>query len=135
MGRILVTGGAYQGKTDWVNNKYRDIIWVKSADDMTDTDNKIHIPAINNLHLLAKKWAGNKTEAEHLLKILTEMDNWIVVSDEIGSGIVPVDKSERLWREETGRLLCRIAAISDEVYRVQLGIPVLIKGVNDGGRD
>ena len=50
-----------------------------------------------------------------------------VISDEIGNGIVPNDPLEREWREETGRLLRRIAKDADRVVRVVCGLPQVIK--------
>ena len=53
--------------------------------------------------------------------------NCIVVSDEVGCGVVPIDREERLWREKVGRALCVIAQASDSVTRVICGIGVKIK--------
>lgn len=58
---------------------------------------------------------------------MTNVDGWLVISNEIGSGIVPIDKKDRLWREQTGRMLTKIASQADEVYRVFSGIPQKIK--------
>lgn len=51
----------------------------------------------------------------------------VVVADEIGCGIVPMDAGERAWREAVGRGLCRIAQASERVTRVCCGIGVVIK--------
>ena len=51
----------------------------------------------------------------------------VFISDEIGSGIVPMDPLDRRWREVTGRILIQIAAESDEVIRLFCGIPQVIK--------
>lgn len=51
----------------------------------------------------------------------------ILITDEIGCGIVPVDPFERMYREETGRICCRIAAGSKEVWRVCCGLGQRIK--------
>ena len=50
-----------------------------------------------------------------------------IVSDEIGSGIVPTDAFERAWRENTGRALCVIASRADQVTRVVCGVGMRIK--------
>ena len=52
----------------------------------------------------------------------------IVIADEIGCGIIPLEKSDRIYREALGRFLCDLAAISDTVIRVTCGIPTFIKG-------
>ena len=50
-------------------------------------------------------------------------------TDEIGYGIVPVDRMEREYREQTGRVCTRLAAYSEKVYRVMCGIGQVIKEV------
>ena len=52
----------------------------------------------------------------------------VIIINEIGAGIIPLEKSERIWREETGRAGCILAENSAEVVRVICGIPVKIKG-------
>ena len=59
---------------------------------------------------------------EQLLEeLLAGPKNRVLVTDEIGCGIVPAEAFERLYREETGRLCCRIAGeacgLNDEVGR------------------
>ena len=46
----------------------------------------------------------------------------VVTADETGCGIVPLDPELRIIREETGRLLCRMARQSDQVWRVTCGL-------------
>ena len=59
---------------------------------------------------------------------ISHMDDKILIGDEIGSGIVPVDPFERLWRDETGFLYQFLAARADLVDRVWAGIPSRLKG-------
>ena len=61
---------------------------------------------------------------EYLLNYNPEL---IVLCDEVGSGVVPIDREERIWRETVGRLCCRMAEEADEVYRVFCGIPMRLK--------
>ncbi len=51
----------------------------------------------------------------------------VIVTDEIGGGIVPISGEERNWREETGRTCCCMAALSEQVWRVVCGIGTRIK--------
>lgn len=51
----------------------------------------------------------------------------VIVSDEIGSGIVPISAEERAWRQAVGRALCIIAQHAQSVTRVVCGIGVRIK--------
>ena len=51
----------------------------------------------------------------------------ILITDEIGYGIVPIDPFERGYREETGRICCLLAERSEEVWRVCCGIGTQLK--------
>ncbi|MBQ6597406.1 MAG: bifunctional adenosylcobinamide kinase/adenosylcobinamide-phosphate guanylyltransferase [Lentisphaeria bacterium] len=51
----------------------------------------------------------------------------VVVADEVGSGVVPVDAGERAYREAVGRALCVIAREAEAVTRCVCGIGVRIK--------
>lgn len=52
----------------------------------------------------------------------------IVVSNEVGLGIVPDNKMAREFRDHAGRLHQRIAASADEVFLVAAGLPLRMKG-------
>ncbi|MCD7842280.1 MAG: bifunctional adenosylcobinamide kinase/adenosylcobinamide-phosphate guanylyltransferase [Lachnospiraceae bacterium] len=52
----------------------------------------------------------------------------IIVSNELGYGVVPMEKGDRLWRETVGRVCTRLAVHSDEVVRVVCGIGIWLKG-------
>ena len=62
------------------------------------------------------------------LEFTKNLDMPIVIMNEIGSGIIPLDKSEREWREISGRAGCIIADKAIEVVRVCCGIATVIKG-------
>ena len=51
----------------------------------------------------------------------------ILVSNEVGSGIVPMDPVSRLFADEQGRLNQRIAAACDRVTLVAAGLPLVLK--------
>ena len=51
----------------------------------------------------------------------------ILVTEEIGSGIIPLDPLERRYRETAGRVCCRLAQDADQVWRVCCGIGRRIK--------
>lgn len=64
---------------------------------------------------------------DRILRIAEDPGHTVFISDEIGNGIVPMDASDRLWRDVTGKVLIRLAAESDEVIRVCCGIGQRIK--------
>ena len=56
-----------------------------------------------------------------------DIPDCIVICDELGCGVVPMDFEDRAWRERTGRLLCDLAAKATRVDRVFCGIPMRLK--------
>ncbi|MCR2044344.1 bifunctional adenosylcobinamide kinase/adenosylcobinamide-phosphate guanylyltransferase [Anaerosalibacter massiliensis] len=60
-------------------------------------------------------------------KINDENYNLVLVTNEIGSSLVPESHIGRVFRDVQGRVNQRIASISNEVYLVCCGIPVKIK--------
>lgn len=64
-----------------------------------------------------------------LLRTLTGASAPIVlVSNEVGLGIVPENRMARDFRDHAGRLHQQIAAQADEVYFVAAGLPLKMKG-------
>ena len=59
---------------------------------------------------------------------LWRLTDKILIGDEVGAGIVPMDPFERLWRDETGFVYQTIAARADIVDRVWAGLPARLKG-------
>ncbi len=51
----------------------------------------------------------------------------IMVTNEVGSGLVPATKLSRLYRDALGRINCHAAALSDKVFAMTCGIAVEIK--------
>ena len=51
----------------------------------------------------------------------------VLISNELGYGVVPMDVFDRNYRETTGRVCTEIASEADAVYRVVCGIGTKIK--------
>lgn len=51
----------------------------------------------------------------------------IVICDELGNGIVPIKKQERIWREQTGRLMIELAKQAERVERILCGLGQRLK--------
>ena len=67
-------------------------------------------------------------EAERLLDLYRSGDAWwIVVSNEVGLGVVPATELGRIYAEELGRVNQLAAAEADEVYFVAAGLPLQLK--------
>lgn len=64
--------------------------------------------------------------ANELLPVLAEKE--VVICKEVGSGVIPVDRTERMGREATGRLCVLLAQRADCVVRMVSGIPMILQG-------
>ena len=51
----------------------------------------------------------------------------VMVTNEVGDGLVPATKVSRLYRDALGRVNCHAAALSDRVYLTVCGIPMQVK--------
>ncbi len=82
-------------------------------------------------------WLTNLLMAEHdivsafhvLIGVLRAADHPIVlVSNEVGLGIVPENALARAFRDHTGRLHQMIAAEAAQVHFIAAGLPIKLKG-------
>jgi adenosylcobinamide kinase / adenosylcobinamide-phosphate guanylyltransferase len=51
----------------------------------------------------------------------------IIVTNEVGTGIVPANPASRVFRDEQGWLNQAVAAVCDEVFFVTAGLPLCLK--------
>lgn len=109
----LIIGGSFQGKYEWAKSHYDEKnIW-------------------NNFHLYIKEKMKQGISIQEIKKEIdnkiVSTPNLIIISDEIGCGIIPSIKEEIDYREQTGRLLCEIAKKAEKVYRMTFGVLQRIK--------
>ena len=75
--------------------------------------------------------AGRDPEAEgdRLLAVLARPRGpWVLVSNEVGMGIVPENALARAFRDAAGRLSQRVAAQAGTVILTVAGLPLRVKG-------
>ena len=71
-------------------------------------------------------------EAQRLVALYRKGDvSWVVVSNEVGLGVVPATELGRVYADELGRVNQLVAAEADDVYFMAAGLPMKIK--TDGG--
>ena len=61
-------------------------------------------------------------------RLAKENPDVVIVTNELGYGVVPVDAFDRKYRETTGRVCTQAACQADTVIRVVCGIGQVIKG-------
>lgn len=126
---ILVFGGSYNGKLDFVKEEFNinddDILNLTFEDMKIDFSKKV----INSFHKFTYSLTNNK---ENPLKYILDNEKLfkdkIIICDDISEGIVPLKKEDRVWRENNGRCLQYLSKNSNKVYRVFCGISTVIKG-------
>ena len=118
----LILGGAYQGKTDFVRANFG----VPAA--RCTAEEALKAAAVNCFHLLVRDlMAAGRDPQQFTEKLIRENPGAIIICDEVGMGIVPMDKTAANLREAVGRCLCLIARESDHVSRIVAGMEMRIK--------
>lgn len=137
---IFIIGGEHQGKLNYALSltefKNEDVIDYSNMESLKLREiincNKI---VLYNFNILIKELLRAYDDEEIVKEKINNMFKAcrisVVISNEIGYGIVPMDKFERRYRELTGRICCDIAKESKEVHRVVCGIGTIIKGGKD----
>ncbi len=126
---ILIIGGAYHNKLSYALKTYNIL-----KEDMQDgktcpLDEAFSKKGIYNLHLYIKRSLEQGfINKENALSLVDNIGNKeIIICDEIGSGIIPLDKFERSYRDITGQIVSYISEKADQVIRIYYGIPSVLK--------
>ncbi len=124
---IFVFGGAYQGKLDFVRRAFgaeeQEICYCGEAEAPDFSKRVLYGIEQWTYGLTARGGDPDAWFAEHLPAFRDK----ILICTDISRGLVPMDVTERAWREANGRCMNRLAAAADEVYSVFCGIEQRIK--------
>ena len=108
---IFVIGGAWQGKSAYVRQRFG-----------------AGYTIIDHYHeRVREQLALGQDVMEEAAKLLSEEKELVIISDEVGYGLVPVDAFERQYREQSGRVNCYFAQKAEQVIRVVCGVGSRIK--------
>ena len=126
---VIYTGGTGQGQKELAVQEFH----LKSEEVLDGAlcrmEELAGARAILDFHLFLRraiKWESDPAVMAE--KIIVSCPQLVIVTDEIGSGIVPLENEERAWREYTGRVCCILAEHARQVTRVVCGIPFRLKG-------
>ncbi|OKL36036.1 bifunctional adenosylcobinamide kinase/adenosylcobinamide-phosphate guanylyltransferase [Domibacillus mangrovi] len=136
----LVTGGAFNGKKQWVKEYYTldkvDHQWHSFYEEKQVphfTEGIVVLEGIErHVRMLLEK-AETAFEARMLFK--KDLDHWktekrdvVLIGTDMMKGIVPMNAFDRHWRDATGWCFQDAAAASSRVDTVWYGIAEMIKG-------
>lgn len=107
---ILVIGGYAAGKRQYV----QDVLGYDAAQMSNQIADDVPV------------FYGLESQPDTPLEQLLHKE--VVICDEIGCGLVPIEKEERQRRERVGRLCVSLAKEAAQVIRVVCGIGQTIKG-------
>lgn len=126
----LYIGGYEQGKLEYVLQKHKgedlEVIDGKFMSEWeSKTDKKV---VLNHFHSLIKRMLEKgENPRQQMESFIKEHPNCIIICDEVGNGIVPMEQEERDYRERFGRIQIELAARAERVERVICGIGQRIK--------
>jgi adenosyl cobinamide kinase/adenosyl cobinamide phosphate guanylyltransferase len=107
----LFIGGSYQNKREFTAG-------------LVSEDTKV----VNHYHEIIREQIEQGLDPEReLRKLILDNPKLAIICDEIGYGIVPMDKQERIYREAVGRTMCMAASMAESVTRIVCGIGMRIK--------
>ena len=106
---------------DCLTNMITNIIFEERDIDWDNFDKNLYVQIVEKLN------KNVENSVNELLKVSQNFENVIIVSNELGMGLVPSYPLGRYFREIAGKMNQIVAEKADEVYFVVSGIPIKIK--------
>ena len=124
----LIIGGAFQGKKAYAAEKYQLPNEKMTDGSVASYEAIFDTPCLYHFHEWIKERLKEGQTLENLEEELIDKNpDIILISNELGYGVVPIDAFDRKYRESTGRLCTQLAAKSRQVIRVVCGLGMVIK--------
>ena len=125
---ILVIGGAFQGKLEYVRKTFAAGTGAVAEGESCTLEEIREAAVLNHFHLLVKRLVEKGEDPHEMARKMLEVNpDLIVIGNELGYGVVPVTPFDRAYREAAGRVCCELAARAAEVHRVVCGLGQIIK--------
>ena len=122
----MIIGGAFQGKTAYAKESNPGINWMNGAD--LGKEELMKAQGVFDFQEYIKKELKADRDVSGLAEELWEKNpDVVLVSQEVGYGVVPMDAFDRKYREAVGRVCTSLAAKSTKVTRGVCGIGTVIK--------
>ena len=128
----MIIGGAFQGKQAYAKQRYPDRMWIDGTtcrmEELYVCGGIVHFERYLRRWMEAEEQQENPDSQNFVEKLIQKNPELLIVTDEIGYGLVPTDAFERKYREMVGRICTGLASYSTRVDRVMCGIGTCIKG-------
>ncbi len=129
---ILITGGAFQGKLEAAEELFSEKESGKEPLVLEGTQKELErlqkADIIHDFHLWIRGiLEESKDPYEMTEKLLETNPSVIIILNQMGCGIVPIDSFDRKYRETVGRIGCLLAQKAEEVYLLNCGIARRLK--------
>lgn len=122
----LIIGGYAQGRLAYTLQKYH--LTEKDVWDVMHSDTWQGQKIIYHTEELVTKWLNaGKNITQEMKKLIPEWEHAILITQEVGCGLVPVSAEQRQWREEVGRMNQLLAENADTVERICCGLGMYLK--------
>jgi adenosylcobinamide kinase / adenosylcobinamide-phosphate guanylyltransferase len=126
----LYIGGLNQGKLDYVMKKYS---ITKDSDQLCDgavctKEELFKKRFINHYHEFVKRLLTEGIEPEEFTEELIKCNpSAVIICNEVGAGVVPLDRKDRRFREAVGHCTLKIASNAVHVERISCGLGLVLK--------
>lgn len=129
---ILIIGGFCQGKRNFareLSGMEEEMFGRCQADGLMDpVEAAFGKRFLTGFHGWIRQVVEKGGDPEKFVRQILVRAPEIVTMDEVGCGIVPMERGERDYREAVGYAGQMLAKEAGQVFRVTCGIPVQIKG-------
>ena len=99
----LIIGGAHQGKLDWYLRTSGQSMQQVADGETLPLESLPDRPVLNHLHRWVYRMVQQGKDVQAAMeRYLQCFPDAVILCDEVGCGVVPIDPVERQWREETG---------------------------------
>ncbi|MGM7636744.1 bifunctional adenosylcobinamide kinase/adenosylcobinamide-phosphate guanylyltransferase [Bacillus sp. Hm123] len=139
----LITGGAFNGKKQWVKEEYRLETtrhqWVSfyEKEQPNWTENIVVLEGIESyMKQLVEQTADAKLARKQWKQQLQAGLDWekaqsdrklLLIGSDITKGIVPIEALDRMWRDAAGWCFQEAAKQAEQVIAIWYGIPQILK--------
>ena len=113
---VLIVGGMAQGKLEFAKRELGVAAWSEGALGAEG--------CVRDLHRVIRTLPAPR---EAIAAWLAEHPEGVLICDEVGCGVTPLERADRDWRELVGRICCELAEKAEAVYRVRCGLGVRLK--------